>query len=106
MLRVLVNVGATAMVAWLVIAFSYGATLVTVRAVIGFFKKSQPGTADLHGDELTMLEREALDSTVRWAYTRGYVDALDGCKLTDEATAFIVQEFRLKWGEDRRETVG
>lgn len=53
--------------------------------------------------ELHKLEREALDSTVRWAYTRGYLDATLGHELTEDSPKLAVQDFRLQWGDERRE---
>lgn len=93
--------------AWFVFSAFVGTLMVIPKVVVDFLRKTALGTPDVFDDdELHKLEREALDSTVRWAYTRGYVDALNGIALSPEGQTFVVQDFRLQWGEDRRETVG
>lgn len=52
---------------------------------------------------LHALEREALDSSIRWSYWRGIRDAMEQ-RDPNVGCVYVVQEFRNKWGDDRRET--
>lgn len=50
-----------------------------------------------HRLELEALEREALDATIRWAYSHGLMQTFG------EDYEVVVHEFRSRWGDERRE---
>lgn len=52
--------------------------------------------------DIKEAEREALDSTVRWAYMRGWMDGASE-RDVEAGVSSVAMDFRAVWGDERRE---